>query len=63
MPTLRDVVAVLDGLYDPRWADDWDAVGTVAGDPDAAVGKVLFAVDPVQARRRRGNRVGRRPAS
>ncbi len=49
MPTLRDVVAVLDGLYDPRWAEDWDAVGTVAGDPDAEVGKVLFAVDPVQA--------------
>ena len=37
MPTLRDVVAVLDGLYDPRWADSWDAVGTVAGDPDAEV--------------------------
>lgn len=49
MPTLRDVVGVLDGLYDPRWADDWDAVGTVAGDPDADVTKVLFAVDPVQA--------------
>ncbi|MEV7395995.1 Nif3-like dinuclear metal center hexameric protein [Aeromicrobium sp. NPDC092404] len=49
MPTLRDVVGVLDGLYDPRWADSWDAVGTVAGDPDAEVGKVLFAVDPVQA--------------
>ncbi|MET0449922.1 MAG: Nif3-like dinuclear metal center hexameric protein [Aeromicrobium sp.] len=49
MTTLRDVVAVLDRLYDPRWADDWDAVGTVAGDPDAAVSKVLLAVDPVQA--------------
>ena len=49
MPTLREVVAVLDGLYDPRWADDWDAVGTVTGDPDANVSKVLFAVDPVQA--------------
>ena len=49
MPTLRDVVGVLDGLYDPRWADSWDAVGTVAGDPEAEVGKVLFAVDPVQA--------------
>jgi len=49
MPTLRDVVGVLDGLYDPRWADSWDAVGTVAGDPDAEVTKVLFAVDPVQA--------------
>jgi dinuclear metal center YbgI/SA1388 family protein len=49
MPTLREVTAVLDGLYDPEWADDWDAVGTVAGDPDAEIGKVLFAVDPVQA--------------
>jgi putative NIF3 family GTP cyclohydrolase 1 type 2 len=49
MPTLRDVVGVLDGLYDPRWADGWDAVGTVAGDPDAEVAKVLLAVDPVQA--------------
>jgi dinuclear metal center YbgI/SA1388 family protein len=49
MSTLRDVVAVLDRLYDPRWADDWDAVGTVAGHPDASVAKVMLAVDPVQA--------------
>lgn len=49
MPTLRDVVSVLDALYDPRWADDWDAVGTVVGDPDTTVEKILFAVDPVQA--------------
>jgi dinuclear metal center YbgI/SA1388 family protein len=49
MAVLRDVVAALDELYDPRWADDWDAVGTVAGDPDASVTKILFAVDPVQA--------------
>ena len=49
MPALRDVVAVLDELYDPHWADDWDAVGTVVGDPGADVSRVLFAVDPVQA--------------
>lgn len=49
MPTLRDVVRVLDELYDPRWADDWDAVGTVVGDPDAEVRSILLAVDPVQA--------------
>ncbi len=49
MTALRDVVAILDELYDPRWADDWDAVGTVVGDPDADVSRVLFAVDPVQA--------------
>lgn len=46
---LREVVAELDALYDPRWADDWDAVGTVVGDPDAPVSRILFAVDPVQA--------------
>lgn len=49
MPTLLDVIAVLDQLYDPSWADDWDAVGTVAGDPEAEVRTILFAVDPVQA--------------
>lgn len=49
MPTLSEVVAVLDDLYDPVHADDWDAVGTVAGDPAAPVRKILFAVDPVQA--------------
>jgi dinuclear metal center YbgI/SA1388 family protein len=49
MPALRDVVAVLDELYDPRWADDWDAVGTVVGDLDADISRVLFAVDSVQA--------------
>ncbi|MEG9225367.1 Nif3-like dinuclear metal center hexameric protein [Aeromicrobium sp. Sec7.5] len=47
--TLRDVVAVLDELYDPRTAESWDAVGTILGDPDAEVRRVLFAVDPVQA--------------
>lgn len=47
--SLRDVVAVLDDLYDPSRADDWDAVGTVVGDLDDTVAKVLFAVDPVQA--------------
>lgn len=46
---LSEVVAALDALYDPRWADDWDAVGTVVGDPDAEVTRILFAVDPTQA--------------
>lgn len=46
--TVRDVVGMLDQWYDPRRADDWDAVGTVVGDPDNLVHKVLFAVDPVQ---------------
>jgi dinuclear metal center YbgI/SA1388 family protein len=49
MPTLADVVGILDAAYDPRWAEPWDAVGLVCGDPAAEVGKVLFAVDPVDA--------------
>jgi dinuclear metal center YbgI/SA1388 family protein len=44
---LSDVVAVLDDLYRPSWAEPWDAVGLVCGDPDAPVRRVLLAVDPV----------------
>ncbi|MGN6330923.1 MAG: Nif3-like dinuclear metal center hexameric protein [Motilibacteraceae bacterium] len=45
-PALADVVAVLDELYDPRWAEDWDAVGLALGDPAQPVRRVLLAVDP-----------------
>ena len=44
---LSDVVAVLEELYPPSWAQSWDAVGLVCGDPDAPVRRVLLAVDPV----------------
>ncbi len=43
---LADVTRLLDGWYDPRWAESWDAVGLVCGDPEQPVEKVLFAVDP-----------------
>jgi dinuclear metal center YbgI/SA1388 family protein len=46
---LADVVAALDELYPPAWAESWDAVGLVVGDPDTAVQRVLFAIDPVEA--------------
>ena len=49
MPLLREVVALLDELSRPEWADDGDAVGTVVGDPDAEVAKILLAVDPVKS--------------
>ncbi|MFE2147095.1 Nif3-like dinuclear metal center hexameric protein [Streptomyces sp. NPDC059456] len=48
MPRLSEVIAALDVLWPPSRAEQWDAVGTVCGDPDAEVGRVLFAVDPVQ---------------
>lgn len=44
---MHQVVQVFDELYDPSWAADWDAVGLVCGDPNAAISRVLFAVDPV----------------
>ncbi|MGS2587659.1 Nif3-like dinuclear metal center hexameric protein [Streptomyces sp. NRRL F-5135] len=48
MPRLSDVLAALDALWPPERAEQWDAVGTVCGDPDAPVTRVLFAVDPVR---------------
>jgi dinuclear metal center YbgI/SA1388 family protein len=45
--TLGQVVDVLERMYDPSWARDWDAVGLVCGDPSAPVRRVLLAVDPV----------------
>jgi dinuclear metal center YbgI/SA1388 family protein len=46
MPTLSEIVDLVHGWYPPETADSWDAVGLVAGDPAASVGKILFAVDP-----------------
>ena len=46
---LAEVVDVLEELYPPAWAESWDAVGLVVGDPDAVVQRVLFAIDPVAA--------------
>lgn len=44
--TLADVVGLLDRRYPPATAEDWDAVGTVCGDPAQPVRRVLLAVDP-----------------
>lgn len=46
---LSHVIAALEELYPPSWAESWDAVGLVCGDPDQEVGRVLLAVDPVAA--------------
>ncbi|WP_172385988.1 Nif3-like dinuclear metal center hexameric protein [Streptomyces sp. MNP-20] len=48
MPRLSEVIAALDALWPAERAEQWDAVGTVCGDPDQEVSRVLFAVDPVQ---------------
>src|SRR4051794_9566862 len=48
VPALGDVIRELEARYDPSWAEPWDAVGLVCGDPDADVLRALFAVDPVE---------------
>lgn len=49
MPTLAAVVAAIERRYDPAWAEPWDSVGLVCGDPAAEVARVHIAVDPVEA--------------
>ncbi|MEU8933258.1 Nif3-like dinuclear metal center hexameric protein [Streptomyces sp. NPDC048409] len=48
MPRLSEVIAALESLWPAERAESWDAVGTVVGDPEQRVTRVLFAVDPVR---------------
>ncbi|MGN6473054.1 MAG: Nif3-like dinuclear metal center hexameric protein [Mycobacteriales bacterium] len=48
MASLAELVGFLRHRYDPGWAESWDAVGLVCGEPDAAVERVHFAIDPVE---------------
>jgi dinuclear metal center YbgI/SA1388 family protein len=48
VPRLSEVIAALENLWPAERAESWDAVGTVVGDPEQEVTRVLFAVDPVQ---------------
>ena len=48
MPTtVADVSAVVERLWPVSGAESWDAVGLIAGDPDAPVDSILLAVDAV----------------
>src|SRR5690625_3194120 len=46
---VQEVITALEHVYPPSLAESWDAVGLVCGDPQAAVSRVLFCVDPVEA--------------
>ena len=48
-PRLSDVTAAFESIYPAEWAASWDAVGLACGDPEQTVGRILFAVDPVEA--------------
>ncbi|WP_320066834.1 Nif3-like dinuclear metal center hexameric protein [Micromonospora sp. RTGN7] len=46
-PTVADVVATLERRYPPSWAEEWDRVGLVLGEPTATVHRVACVVDVV----------------
>lgn len=48
-PTVGDVLLAIEELWPESLAEDWDAVGLVAGRPDREVSTVYFAVDPSEA--------------
>lgn len=45
--TVAGVVAAIEARYPPGWAEAWDRVGLVVGEPAAPVRRVLLAVDCV----------------
>ena len=45
MTSVAEVAAYLDGRFPPGWAEDWDRVGLVVGEPEAEVTRVLCVVD------------------
>lgn len=47
MPTVAEVVAELERRYPPSWAEEWDRVGLVLGEPSAPVRRILCVVDVV----------------
>jgi dinuclear metal center YbgI/SA1388 family protein len=46
-PRVADVVAVMQRRYPAEWAEDWDRVGLVVGDPEEPARRLLLAVDCV----------------
>lgn len=49
MSIVADVVETLERAYPPRFAESWDRVGLICGDPAESVKKVAFALDCTQA--------------
>jgi dinuclear metal center YbgI/SA1388 family protein len=45
---IHDLVGLLNALYPPALAEDWDNVGLQVGDPRAQVSKVLVCLDPTE---------------
>lgn len=52
MTTIDRVTALLESLYPLQWAEEWDRVGLVLGDPSWEVHRIRLAVDPTVAEAR-----------
>ncbi len=48
-PRISDLDAVLARAFPREWAEEWDRVGVLAGDPDRAITGVLVTLDPTRS--------------
>jgi dinuclear metal center YbgI/SA1388 family protein len=46
---LRDLLSLLDAAAPLRWAEPWDNVGLLTGEPDAEITRVLLTIDLTHA--------------
>jgi dinuclear metal center YbgI/SA1388 family protein len=44
--TVANVVEAVHAAFPPEWAESWDRVGLIAGDPEAPVSRALVSLDP-----------------
>jgi dinuclear metal center YbgI/SA1388 family protein len=56
--TVADLCAHLDAAIPFAWAEPWDRVGLMVGDPGAAVTRVLVSLDPTLPALERASRAG-----
>lgn len=49
VPTVGQVIQLIESLYPPALAESWDRVGLIVGGRNRPVRKILLAVDPVPA--------------
>jgi putative NIF3 family GTP cyclohydrolase 1 type 2 len=47
--TVGDVERAIAKRFPTEWAEEWDRVGLLAGDPDREVTGVVLALDPTRA--------------
>lgn len=44
-PRVKEVVAIIEEIAPPRWAEEWDNVGLLTGSPQQEVEKILLVLD------------------